>query len=211
MLSNVKESQLMKAICIFCLCIFSGLCGRVLALNSSEQDQLYNKNESKIDAVEIPCLSLRELQLISEQVLRSQSSFGTDSIRQKLKSSLEPYLRGRICIKGFLCKSKENKWFLASEPDLKTCCIGAKAKICSQIALNHSFSDKLLNSFASIRGVLDVAPEVDNQLELVQLFQFTDIEMANDRFPWKTVSVLLAGIGILGLFLFLYNQNSKTH
>ena len=46
-----------------------------------------------------------------------------------------------IAIKGFLYKSLEDKWILASEPNLKSCCVGSKEKHDKQIYLEGFLSN----------------------------------------------------------------------
>jgi hypothetical protein len=55
---------------------------------------------------------------------------------------------------GFLFKTKEGKWVLSQEPNLKTCCIGSKHKASTQIFLEGDFSGIKDNTLIKVKGVL---------------------------------------------------------
>ncbi len=64
-------------------------------------------------------------------------------------------------VSGFLVQSPQNEWYLVSEPNLKTCCIGKKEK---QIHVLNDFPPELHNTFATLTGNLQ-----DNTLVSAQL------------------------------------------
>ena len=73
--------------------------------------------------------------------------------------SLSSYLTGQeIIIRGFLYKSPNHQWILTSEPNLKSCCVGAFHKATHQITLEGVFAEQDINRVISVRGIWKAHP-----------------------------------------------------
>ncbi len=86
-------------------------------------------------------------------------------------------------LKGFLFRTEGGAWILSSEPNLKSCCVGAGHKTSSQITLLGDFSDCSPHKPLETRGILHIQ-EGRYFLSDVQSTQ-------NQSFPLWTTGVLL--------------------
>ena len=59
-----------------------------------------------------------------------------------------------IVIRGFLYQHPDGSWILAAEPNLHSCCIGAKHKDHSQVFLIGNFEEGQTNQIATLQGTL---------------------------------------------------------
>ncbi|MCH9624961.1 MAG: hypothetical protein S4CHLAM123_01230 [Chlamydiales bacterium] len=108
--------------------------------------------------------------------------------------SLNAIEEGRsITLTGFLFQTEESNWILSNEPDLKTCCIGAKHKRESQITLLGNFSNYTEHLPLKVTGTLHKNEMGSYALSDANITQ-------NISFPYWTVgivgSLLLAFVGI---------------
>lgn len=62
----------------------------------------------------------------------------------------------KIEIRGFLYPYEENVWVLASEPNLKTCCVGKKK---TQVFVEGAFSDMPSGYVVNVQGELSLDPQ----------------------------------------------------
>lgn len=63
-----------------------------------------------------------------------------------------------VSMRGFLYQT-DDRWILASEPNLKSCCIGSLHKSSTQIALSGTYEIALINRAVTIQGVLTKNPK----------------------------------------------------
>lgn len=77
------------------------------------------------------------------------------SFQELQNGNLSPNNNQLIEIRGFLYQDPtSSRWILAAEPNLRTCCIGSRAKANSQIVLPDDFSTTPSHAAVTIRGVL---------------------------------------------------------
>lgn len=63
----------------------------------------------------------------------------------------------KISIRGFPYRTPSGSWVLASQPNLKSCCIGSSLKQNEQIHLIGTIPDELSSSAVTLTGKLEIA------------------------------------------------------
>jgi len=103
----------------------------------------------------------------------------------------ENYNGRQVAIKGFLYKQSEDHWILASEPGLKSCCVGSKNKINTQIVISGNLPKQSLSSAVIVEGDLSINP---NRVD-VGRYEMSRVRIIeNNEFP--TVA-LLVGLAVV--------------
>lgn len=98
-----------------------------------------------------------------------------------------------IQIRGFLYKISD-KYVLAKEPELKSCCIGTASKTHEQIFILGEFPE---TSYAlTLQGHLQVRPVYDLEGRLIELYHLDNAQIVPHETPlWKfgiiTLSMIL--------------------
>ena len=85
------------------------------------------------------------------------SGYSTWEKTKVIPSSLSEYNNKKITIKGFLYKNNNENWILASEPNLKSCCVGSHLKLNSQIIVYGDLPINPTSRAVSIEGKLQIA------------------------------------------------------
>src|ERR1700721_3140065 len=80
----------------------------------------------------ISFIELEKMRLIAEDV----------PLEHWPKDKFQKIHEKEIQISGFLYQKESGKWILASQPNLKSCCIGSRDRIFQQIALADDFQIK---------------------------------------------------------------------
>lgn len=81
---------------------------------------------------------------------------------KEIPAFFNEYRDQTILIKGFLYRDKNNHWILASEPNLKSCCLGSPQKIKSQIAVFGDLPMTPPIRAITIQGKLQIADQSAN-------------------------------------------------
>ncbi len=128
---------------------------------------------------------------------------------QLLRRQLTLFHQHEVEVRGFLYQSADQRWILASEPNLKVCCMGAPSKISQQIFL----SGKALvpsNQAVTVRGLFQVDPLWGEQGILQQLYRMENT-MVVSRTTWPLSSFAMAGAGIASvIFLCILRRMGKS-
>lgn len=102
-------------------------------------------------------------------------------------------------IRGFLFQAHDGVWILASDPQLKSCCIGAASLAKHQLYLDRQFSindaGRPIKLHGKLRRSLQYSP--DGKIKtLYKLLQTEPVDQAPLSFPWVTLSAvsLLAAV-----------------
>lgn len=69
-------------------------------------------------------------------------------------TDLTPFVGKEITLRGFLYRSQGDQWFLASAPNLKSCCVGNGDKVKGQILIKHDFENAQQNRAITLHGVV---------------------------------------------------------
>lgn len=106
-------------------------------------------------------------------------------------------------ISGFLYCNANQAWVLASEPNLKSCCLGAEKKASQQIFLDRAFPGVNNGQAVTMRGVLLIQPTKNSQNEIVQLYHLQNANLIVKEHSWTLLTVvvlvlILAFLGFLG-------------
>ena len=89
------------------------------------------------------------------------SAFNLDSMPQNEK----------IQIRGFLYQTDKHKWYLAEEPNIKSCCIGSKILKNKQLLLNQEFAQKDLHKAKTLEGILRQKENVFFLEDIIEVHQ----------------------------------------
>ncbi len=119
-----------------------------------------------------------------------------------------------VKVRGFLYKTPDDQWILASQPDLKSCCVGTNNMVSQQIYLK---TDLLTNNTPSnvitLSGKFFINPIWNDKQELSQLYLLDNpllIEHQSSR--WLSYSAVIIAITLCLTFiarLFLKSQADK--
>lgn len=155
-------------------------------------------------AIAIPLSAEKNLSFTSLKGLDGQLE--KEAAIQLIKRQLASFHQQEVEIRGFLYKNAAQNWVLASEPNLKVCCMGTPSKISQQILL---FGDAQTASAGAItvRGIFLVDPIWDKEGILVQLYRLNDVKIISQT-TWPSSSLALAGTGISSI-CFLYFLSRK--
>jgi hypothetical protein len=89
--------------------------------------------------------------------LLSTSLFAVDEIPLSPETNIADFLKGEVALRGFLQRSPKNEWFLTYEPNVKSCCIGTRAKSTHQIHILKDFDSSYHNQVAVLQGTMQQA------------------------------------------------------
>jgi hypothetical protein len=115
-----------------------------------------------------------------------------------------------IEINGFLYCNANQEWVLASEPNLKSCCIGAGKKASQQIFLDRAFPEINNGQAVAMQGVLLVQPVKNNQNEVVQLYQLQDSSLIVKEHSWKLLAIVLVVLIVVFLGFLFITKGAKS-
>lgn len=102
-----------------------------------------------------------------------------------------------ITIRGFLYQDVNQKWILASEPNLKTCCVGSEKKVKQQIVLSGTFAKQLLGQAVTLNGIFTIEPQYTNEGSLTGLYYLKNAIIEKNEtksWPLLTLTVVLFGL-----------------
>lgn len=117
---------------------------------------------------------------------------------QELQKDLAPYHQHQVIIKGFLYSSSNHQWILASEPNLKSCCVASSEKISQQLMLADNFAGTSSNRAINVSGIFMIDPIWNQQGQLIQLYRLSDASIVKND-SWSLSKVAFAAIGLFGL------------
>lgn len=107
-----------------------------------------------------------------------------------------------IKVRGFLYHSLDKRWILASEPGLKTCCVGSSRKVWQQILVDGEFDNVALGTVVEMKGNLQVDPKWDEKKDLKQVYRLEGAHIVSE--PDKNLLFIMSMIaaGFITLFFF---------
>lgn len=150
--------------------------------------------------VEAPMLSFQHLEGLPDHLERQVAT-------KHLEREMTKFNLHEIKMRGFLYHDgNQDRWILASEPNLKTCCVGTHGKIGQQIIVEGDFRDISGTGAVTIQGYLLIDPRWDQEGKLVQLYRLEDASVLPEGWPVNTF--VLSGIG-LGSVLFAWVLGRK--
>lgn len=112
-----------------------------------------------------------------------------------------------VNIRGFLYQEPEGQWILASEPNLKTCCMGTSKKVAQQIFLSGPFAAETLRHAVTVQGDFVIKPIWNKDGSLRQLYQLDNpilISSAKIQWSWPTVGLIVFAISFIGWIFFTF-------
>lgn len=112
-----------------------------------------------------------------------------------------------VNIRGFLYQEPEGQWILASEPNLKTCCIGTSKKVTQQIFLSAPFTAEALRHAVTVKGDFVIKPIWNKDGSLHQLYQLDNpilLSSAKIQWSWPTVGLIVFAISFIGWIFFTF-------
>ncbi|MBA3957370.1 MAG: hypothetical protein H0X51_03100 [Parachlamydiaceae bacterium] len=130
-----------------------------------------------------------------------------EAATQHLQREMIRYHDHEIQIQGFLYQNPQEQWILASEPNLKTCCIGSTSKISQQLFISNPLQNPSTTSTNTVQGHFLVSPKWDSNGNLTQLYtiqQATILPKSTPLIPIALSGIFLAGS--LWIFLLMRKQ-----
>ena len=77
----------------------------------------------------------------------------------------------KVQVRGFLYQTDTQKWYLAEEPNIKSCCIGSTKLKNKQLLLNQEFTQKDLHKAKTLEGILRQKENVFFLEDIVEVHQ----------------------------------------
>lgn len=87
-----------------------------------------------------------------------REGYASWSVSGQLPDFILSYNDHEVMIRGFLYSAGDDRWILASEPDLKSCCVGASGKRGLQLSISGSLPKKPPSTALLVQGTLKVTP-----------------------------------------------------
>ncbi len=131
--------------------------------------------------------------IFSSTLLAEEPSVLTFSLLE----SKEPInaLDGRMVkVRGFLHQSQDGKWVLADEPELKSCCIGAKEKLSKQIMLQGFIENARAHQAVDLQGKFHI-----QKIEEMQTYWMEEPKII-EKPPHVWGSYLILFVSIIALY-----------
>jgi hypothetical protein len=117
-------------------------------------------------------------------------------------SALGSFDQQQVNIRGFLYPAQNEKWILASEPDLKSCCVGSETKIMKQIYVVGNIPKETSNFVVALQGQFHINPEKNAEGKVVSLYQLTQALIAPEKASeWPFMTLVILGCCVFAFFL----------
>ena len=115
-----------------------------------------------------------------------------------LSHSLWDYHDQLIEIRGFFYSIDDSKGILASQPDLKSCCVAAPSKISQQLFLQGDLVNLPHQRAVTVKGIFKIHPVYENNGDLKQLYFLENTSKVSvNRFPMGYALLFLLTTGII--------------
>jgi hypothetical protein len=133
-----------------------------------------------------------------------------------LQNELSAFHQQTVKIRGFLYCNPGGQWILASEPNLKTCCIGSSEKIGQQITLSEPILTEALMHAITVQGIFVIDPiwiENGSTQHLQQIYRMDAPVLINTSKNWVShlILVAVAIIPCLIMYLMIRFRNRKPN
>ena len=118
--------------------------------------------------------------------------------------NLEEYHNQPIMIRGFLYRAQDDRWILASEPNLPSCCAGSQRKVKKQIVLSGQFEEVNMQYPITIEGRFSIEP-VWKDDQLVELFRLKEAKIVTVKDKKRSKSSIpIVGLSLGAVLVFFY-------
>ncbi len=128
-----------------------------------------------------------------------------------LQNALIGFHQKEVIIRGFLYQGSDGGWILAAEPNLRTCCVGASAKVMQQIFLNDKFIGESQQRAVTLQGKFFVEP-IWTEGSLKRLYQMDQaVILPYPRYSWPllVIAIIIIGLGC-GVYVWNYLRTKST-
>lgn len=119
-----------------------------------------------------------------------------------IESAASMYHGREVTVRGFLYQSLDRRWILASEPNLKTCCVGSPRKVWQQIIVDGEFESVPSNKVVQIAGTLIVDPVRDDKNALTQVFRLENPHLVQEDDNGIWLWIVMSVIGLMAILYF---------
>lgn len=104
----------------------------------------------------------------------------------------------QVIVRGFLYQNSENKWILAHQPNLKSCCIGKEALMSQQIFVEGSMSPTL--QAVTLQGRFQVNPTFNQNGNFKEMYFLDQAIVVSSDYSYGIYLLIL--LMCAGFFLF---------
>lgn len=117
-----------------------------------------------------------------------------------------------VKIRGFGYQAEDGRYVLASQPNLKSCCVGASRKIHQQIILKGSIPDIPRNKAVTVLGSFATDPTYNEEDELIGLYYLKNIRLLNEMDEGVVYSLLIffVVIAFLMSIVIVYKRKNRN-
>ncbi len=107
----------------------------------------------------------------------------------------------KIKTRGFLYQNQNGQLVLASQPNLKSCCVGIPSNVQRQLFIQGEIKGTLPTKVIEVEGILKVEPQYNAENQLVQLYVLEEAQIGQPA----DLSLLVWGLGLGFLLFVLYH------
>jgi len=116
------------------------------------------------------------------------------------------YDEQHVHVRGFWYPINETEGVLTMHSDLKTCCVGAVAKVNQQIFVTGDVKNFSTGQPITIQGLFKFHPRYDEHGELTQLYVLQHAQLIKSTSSFHLLFTAI-GITLLVFLLFVYGMN----
>lgn len=100
------------------------------------------------------------------------------------------YSGEEVQVRGFYYETAEGRHVLASQPNLRSCCVGSRKKVSEQIALIGDLPAIPLKRAVTLQGNFSADPTYNEDDELIGLYYLKNIKLIDDIDDTKVYSLV---------------------
>lgn len=114
-----------------------------------------------------------------------------------------------VNVRGFLYHNSSGELILASQPNLKSCCIGSQGLVYQQILVRGKLDPEA--QVVTLQGIFKIDPQHNEQGQIIRLYSLENAEkVKSDHFLLFPMLLLVLAFGIIGLaILFACRKKSE--
>lgn len=137
----------------------------------------------------LACLALTQVASDAEEWLKKPTDFLEERYEAK-----------ECCLRGFVHCDEQGTWSLASQPSLRSCCIGERPLATLRVELDHSLDEDLIGKIATLKGVMHVEAKHSDDGTLVGLFYLEKAHLIEEKSHFSKKTKVISLLAIAGLF-----------
>ncbi|MFI5344137.1 MAG: hypothetical protein ACHQUC_07950 [Chlamydiales bacterium] len=121
------------------------------------------------------------------------------SLEKPLGEEATAYNERLVNVRGFLYRHSSGELILASQPNLKSCCVGSQQLVYQQILVHGSLDPEA--QAVTLQGIFKIDPQYNDQGQITSLYRLENGEKLKSEH--SLLFPILALLGMIGFALFM--------